>query len=367
MKKVILFFISTFYISFTNGQITYNWQNSTEGWVSGGNCNLTAQPDAMAMRLFASNAVMRSGNLQSNLGINGGDYNQVQVMIKNPTTGSAMARLFLYPPGTNTAACYYAFQVDTAMTGFSTYTISLDSIPTGGSSTVYTGPIARFGLRAPWGGVNFDTIFWKQMIVSNTNQIIDSANITFKVDMSEVSDPFIAPELNGTFNSWCGNCNAMSDSDGDNVWDVTVSLQTGDTIEYKYSADNWSIQETNDPNGICTNGDPNFTNRVLIIPSTDTILSEVCWASCNPCSTGNPEKFYDFSISPNPATDILIINSDDLISNFIIYDLCGKVILHSNINSKYFKINLSSLKTGPYIVYTKNQKSSSYKKFLVNK
>ena len=123
----------------------------------------------------------------------------------------------------------------------------------------------------------------------------------------------------------------------------------------------------NDPNGICTNGDPNFTNRVLIIPSTDTILPEVCWASCNPCSTGNPEKFYDFSISPNPATDILIINSDDLISNFIIYDLCGKVILHSNINSKYFKINLSSLKTGPYIVYTKNQKSSSYKKFLVNK
>ena len=89
MKKIILFFIFLFYFSFTNGQIIYNWQNSTEGWVSGGNCNLTAQPDAMAMRLFASNAIMRSGNLQSNLGINGGDYNQVQVMIKNPTTGSA--------------------------------------------------------------------------------------------------------------------------------------------------------------------------------------------------------------------------------------------------------------------------------------
>ena len=57
---------------------------------------------------------MKSGNLQSNL-----VPNQVQVVIKNPTTGSAMARLFLYPPGTNTAACYYAFQVDTAMTGYS--------------------------------------------------------------------------------------------------------------------------------------------------------------------------------------------------------------------------------------------------------
>ena len=60
-----------------------------------------------------------------------------------------MARLFLYPPGTNTTACYYAFQVDTAMSGFQ-HTISLDSLPTGGSSTPYIDPIARFGLRAPW-------------------------------------------------------------------------------------------------------------------------------------------------------------------------------------------------------------------------
>ena len=97
MKKYFFSISYLFCLSFIFSQITYNWQNSTEGWVSGGNCNLTAQPDAMAMRLFSSNAVMR-GNSQSNLGINGGDYNQVQVVIKNPTTGSAVARLFLYPP-----------------------------------------------------------------------------------------------------------------------------------------------------------------------------------------------------------------------------------------------------------------------------
>ena len=31
------------------------------------------------------------------------------------------------------------------------------------------------------------------------------------------------------------------------------------------------FKEMNDPNG-CTNGDPNFTNRVLVIPANDTIL-----------------------------------------------------------------------------------------------
>ena len=44
-----------------------------------------------------------------------------------------------------------------------------------------------------------------------------------------------------------GNCDAMSDVDGDNVWDVTISLTPGDNVEYKYSADSWTIQEMNDP------------------------------------------------------------------------------------------------------------------------
>ena len=369
MRFFIISFIFLVHFSTLHSQIQYNWQNSTEGWVSGGNCNLTSQPDAMAMRLFSSNAVMRSGNLQANLGINGGDYNQVQVMIKNPTSGSAVARLFLYPPGTNTAACYYAFQVDTAMSGFSTYTISLDSLPTGGSSTLYTGPIARFGLRAPWGGVNFDTIYWKQMIVSNTNQVTDSANITFKVDMSQVSDPFSTPELNGTFNSWCGNCNAMSDSNGDNIWDVTVKLQSGDTIEYKYSADSWSIQETNDPNGFCTNGDPNFTNRVLIVPVNDTILPDVCWGSCDTCSpigAIDNLELNDLSIFPNPTSSFLTIRSNKLISPISIYDITGKLVLQNKGNSNEIILDISNLNSGLYFIKSNSQNSSIRKRFIVS-
>jgi hypothetical protein len=280
-----------------------------------------------------------------------------------------MARLFLYPPGTNTAACYYAFQVDTAMSGFSTYTISLDSLPTGGSSTPYTGPIARFGLRAPWGGVNFDTIYWKQMIISNTNQVIDSANITFKVDMGQVADPFSAPEVNGTFNSWCGNCNVMSDSNGDNIWDVTVKLQSGDTIEYKYSADSWSIQETNDPNGSCTNGDPNFTNRVLIVPVNDTILPDVCWGSCDTCSPiGSLENLEsnDIIIFPNPTSSFITIKSNNLISPISIYDITGKLVLQNMGNSKEIILDISNLNSGLYFIKSNSQNSFTIRRFIVS-
>jgi hypothetical protein len=253
------------------------------------------------------------------------------------------------------------------MTGFSTYTISLDSLPTGGSSTVYTGPIARFGLRAPWGGVNFDTIFWKQMIVSNTNQVIDSASVTFKVDMSQVLDPFTIPELNGTFNSWCGNCNSMSDSDGDNIWDVSLSLQTGDTIEYKYSADSWSIQEMNDPNGFCTNGDPNFTNRVLVIPVNDTILPDVCWGSCDTCSPiGSLEnlELHSLSIFPNPSSKFISLKSFDSINEIYIYDINGKLVLFKS-DLNYNIIDISFLKEGSYFLLAKTNHSLSRKKFIV--
>ena len=52
------------------------------------------------------------------------------------------------------------------MTGFSTYNIDLTATPNSGT---YTGTIARFGLRGPWGVANGDTIFWENMTVSNTN------------------------------------------------------------------------------------------------------------------------------------------------------------------------------------------------------
>ena len=53
---------------------------------------------------------------------------------------------------------------------------------------------------------------------------------------------FTTPEVNGTFNGWCGSCAAMTDADGDNVWEVTIDLANG-PYEFKYSADGWGIQE----------------------------------------------------------------------------------------------------------------------------
>ena len=170
----IVFTVSTNHVS---GQIEYNWQNSQEGWVSASEtnngCQLFAQPEAVAMRAFNATPIMRSGNLAADLGIDATTYNQVEITLKNPVAVGSNANpnaiLFAYPPGSNDKICSWRFPVDTGMTEFSTYIIDLESEPDNGD--LFEGPVARFGLRAPWGVANFDTVYWQKMTILNTNTI----------------------------------------------------------------------------------------------------------------------------------------------------------------------------------------------------
>jgi beta-glucanase (GH16 family) len=106
-------------------------------------------------------------------------------------------------------------------------------------------------------------------------------NVTFQVDMNNVIVPFTLPEVNGTFNSWCGSCATLTDVNNDNIWEITLSLPAG-YYEYKFSSDNWTAQEDLLNAGNCVVSSWGYTNRFLNITS-DTILDLVCWGSCAEC------------------------------------------------------------------------------------
>ncbi len=110
-------------------------------------------------------------------------------------------------------------------------------------------------------------------------------DVTFQVDMNGVVG-FTTPEVNGTFNNWCGSCFPMTDVDGDGIWEATTSLQEG-SYEFKFSHDNWLGSEQLTAGDPCTVTDGTFVNRALTVQS-DTILAPVCWASCDPCSAPEP-------------------------------------------------------------------------------
>jgi 1,4-alpha-glucan branching enzyme len=129
---------------------------------------------------------------------------------------------------------------------------------------------------------------------------IAQTNVTFQVDMSQ-QNGFTTPEVNGTFNSWCGNCNAMTDANGDDVWEVTVSLAPG-TYEYKYSADAWASQEALVAGSSCTVTNSGFTNRTLTVGTTAMTLPVVCWQSCLSCSVTPPPVDVTFKLDMTQQT-----------------------------------------------------------------
>lgn len=106
-------------------------------------------------------------------------------------------------------------------------------------------------------------------------------NVIFRLDMTGVTG-YTVPEVNGTFNGWCGNCNPMSDANADGIWEATVTLPAG-YFEYKFSADNWAQQENLAVGSSCTATTGVYTNRTLNV-SADVVLPIVCWASCSSCA-----------------------------------------------------------------------------------
>ena len=110
---------------------------------------------------------------------------------------------------------------------------------------------------------------------------VGAFNVTFRLQMTGVNG-FNTPELNGTFNNWCGACNPLSDSDGNGVWETTIQLPAG-YFEYKFSADNWSQQETLPVGASCTATTGQFTNRTINV-NANTVLPIVCWGSCTSCT-----------------------------------------------------------------------------------
>jgi len=87
---------------------------------------------------------------------------------------------------------------------------------------------------------------------------------SFSIDMSEYSGEFKTVNLSGNFNNWCGDCALMTDEDGDGIYTGTMKVTEGE-IEFKFSLDNWGVQEELEAgsNGTKTTGQ--YTNRVLTI------------------------------------------------------------------------------------------------------
>ena len=194
-------------------------------------------------------------------------------------------------------------------------------------------------------------------------------NVTFRSDRTN-SPSFTDAYLSGTMNGWSGDATAMTDADGDGVYEVTVSLLPG-AYEWKFTADNWAVQENLDPatsDSVCTITQGAFTNRYMMLGGTaDTTLEIHGWEQCGNASTvGIDEATAEFVVKPNPASDVLFIeNTTGTASTVAIYNVTGAKVMEQNFEANT-RLDVATLPRGMYIVRLQSEDTDSVIRISLN-
>jgi len=115
--------------------------------------------------------------------------------------------------------------------------------------------------------------------------------ISFNLDMNDYGGAFNTPEVNGSWDGWCGACTPMSDTNSDGIWEAEIELTEG-FYEFKFALDNWSEAETFIGGESCTLTTGEFVNRTLNVDGNIS-YGTVCWESCEPCvNSGCTDPLY---------------------------------------------------------------------------
>ena len=196
--------------------------------------------------------------------------------------------------------------------------------------------------------------------------------VTFKVDMNYyTAGTFTTPEVNGTYNGWCGACNVLEDGDGDGIWEGTFMV-TADSIEYKFAYDNWAGEESLTAGSACTKTTGEFTNRFLMLDGTDLELDVVCWEQCiecaEPAGVNSLKGAAGVSVYPNPATDLLTIEFGEEASEMTIaiVDVMGRTVMPTmnQFSGNRTEISVNELPQGAYFI-TGTSEGYSFKKSIM--
>ena len=194
-------------------------------------------------------------------------------------------------------------------------------------------------------------------------------NVTFRSDRTN-SPSFTDAYLSGTMNGWSGDATAMTDADGDGVYEVTVSLLPG-AYEWKFTADNWAVQEDLDPatsDSVCTITQGTFTNRYMMLGGTaDTTLEIHGWEQCGNASTvGIDEATAEFVVKPNPASDVIFKeNTTGTASPVAIYTVTGAKVMEQNFEANT-RLDVATLPRGMYIVRLQSEDTDSVIRISLN-
>lgn len=112
--------------------------------------------------------------------------------------------------------------------------------------------------------------------------------VSFSVDMNTYAGTqTLGAEnvfVNGVFNGWCGDCNPLTDDNGDGIYTGEYPLPVG-INEYKFTVNGWEDEESLLPEFDCVVTIGENTNRIVVVVG-DMAAPTSCWNACTDCAGG---------------------------------------------------------------------------------
>lgn len=133
-----------------------------------------------------------------------------------------------------------------------------------------------------------------------------NVNVMFQVENPDSTPVYVFGSWSG-WSNWPGDL--MTDANSDGIYDVTLSMLASSTYEYLYVNGVGPTKEVMNPAWLCTNGNGTFTNRVLNLGATNTVLCNK-WESCDSCgSISIPPVNVTFKVENTDSTPVYVFGS----------------------------------------------------------
>lgn len=143
-----------------------------------------------------------------------------------------------------------------------------------------------------------------------------------------VENPATTPVyLFGSWNNWSNWPGVQMNSVGGNLYELTIPLNTNSPYEYLFVNGSIPAKEILDPTWSCTNGNFQYTNRVLTMGLSDTTVCSV-WETCSTCSGSGIEELNGKTVRLLVSNNGLLFesSSNDRIESVEVYDASGRSI-----------------------------------------
>jgi PKD repeat protein len=153
--------------------------------------------------------------------------------------------------------------------------------------------------------------------------------------------------------------------EGESVLFTDLSINDPASWDWTFEGGTPAFSSEQNPDVVYT--DPGSFGVTLIVANdagSDTLFKED-YITVKPLTVINPASGPTLAVYPNPASDILIIQSDSDLKEIELSNLQGQVIFSGNVNGNFFTVRLKGLQGGLYVVKVVLSDRTEYRKILV--